>query len=152
MEENKLSVESVAIKYGLYTTGGLIAYFLIMKLLGLVHVIELRGFNLFIIIGGILMGMRNFKAKTGGPIVYLQGIGLGLLISAVAVVIFAIFVFAYLQMDNSLMETIKQKESFGRFLNPYILAFVIALEGVASGFIATFVIMQYMKRSHLSNQ
>ena len=152
MENNKQSVEAVAIKYGLYTTGGLIGYFLIMKVLGLVHVVELRGFNLFIIVGGILLAMRHQRSKQDGPLVYLQGIGLGLLTCAVAVITFSIFIFAYLQMDTGLMKSIRETETFGQYLNPYILAFVIALEGIASGFIASFMIMQYMKRSHLSNQ
>jgi len=151
VEKVPYSIESISIRYGLYTTGVLIAYFLIMKLLGLVHVVELRAMNLVILVGGILLALRYFKKKNE-VIVYLQGIGLGLLTSAVAVVTFALFVFIYLQIDIDFLVLIKQKESFGEYLNPYILAFVVALEGTASGFIATFVIMQYLKRQHMTNK
>lgn len=151
MEATGSSVESMAVRYGLYTTAGLIAYFLLMKLLGLVLVVELRALNLFILLPGIILALRNFKRQQG-TIEYLQGIGLGLMTSAIAVVIFALFVFIYLQMDPTLMQAIVQTQPFGEFLNPYILAFVVALEGTASGFIATFVIMQYLKKSHLTNQ
>ena len=145
------SVEVMAIRYGLYTTAGLIAYFLLMKLFGLVHVVELRALNLFVLLAGLILALRAFKRQEG-TIEYLQGIGLGLMTSAIGVVAFSLFVFIYLQMDPVLMQAIVEKESFGEFLNPYILSFVVALEGTASGFIATFVIMQYLKRSHLSNQ
>jgi len=145
------SVEALAIRYGLYTTAGLIAYFLLMKLLGLVLVVELRALNLLFLLTGIILALRAFK-RQHGTVEYLQGIGLGLMTSAIGVVTFALFVFVYLQMDPVLMESIVEKESFGEYLNPYILAFVVALEGTASGFIATFVIMQYLKRSHMTNQ
>lgn len=151
IEATGSSIEALAIRYGLYTTAGLIIYFLLMKLFGLVHVVELRALNLFVLLSGIILALRTFKRQQG-TIDYLQGIGLGLMTSAIGVVAFALFVFIYLQIDSDLMKAIVQNESFGEYLNPYILAFVVALEGTASGFIATFVIMQYLKRSHLTNQ
>lgn len=151
LEATGSSVEALAIRYGLYTTAGLIAYFLLMKLFGLVHIVELRALNLFVLLPGIILALRALK-RQHGTVVYLQGIGLGIMTSAIGVVAFALFVFIYLQMDPVLMQAIVQNESFGEYLNPYILGFVVALEGTASGFIATFVIMQYLKRSHLTNQ
>lgn len=151
LEASSSSVEATAIRFGLYTTAGLIAYFLLMKLFGLVHVVELRVLNLFVLLAGIILALRTLKRQQG-TIEYLQGIGLGLMTAAIGVITFALFVFIYLQMDPDLMNAIKQNESFGEFLNPYILSFVVALEGTASGFIATFVIMQYLKKSHLTNQ
>ncbi len=150
-EATGTSVEGVAIRYGLYTTAGLIAYFLVMKLFGLVHVVELRAFNLFFLLAGIIMALRTFKRRKG-TIVYLEGIGLGLMTSAIGVVSFCLFIFIYLQLNPAFMQAIVQNESFGEYLNPYILSFVVALEGTASGFIATFAIMQYLKKSHLTNQ
>ena len=59
------SVEALAIRYGLYITAGLIAYFLLMKLLGLVLVVELRALNLLFLLTGIILALRAFKRQHG---------------------------------------------------------------------------------------
>lgn len=149
MEDHKYSLENVSIRYGLYVTVGLIAYFIIMKVVGLVHIVELRTLNFIILVTGIAMALKNYNQHQEGGMAYLKGIGVGLLTSAVAVIPFAIFIFVYLQIDVELLNAIRNREPFGQHLNPYILAFVIAFEGFFSGLILTFIVMQYMKRSHL---
>ncbi len=148
MENNKYTIQDIAIRYGLMTTVGLTAYFLICKLVGLVHILELRGLNAMFLVGGIYMAIRRYK-KYNDSATYLEGMGIGLLTSAVAVLPFALFIFIYLQLDQGFLNYIKEQDSFGQHLNPYILSFIIALEGFFSGMILTFIIMQYMKRSHL---
>jgi len=152
MKPSSSSLEGVGIRYGLFMTLGLIAYFLIMKLVGLVHVIELRTVNAVILVTFVWLGLKKFENQHDHEIEYLQGIGLGILTSAVGVILFSIFIFFYLQLDNDLMASIRDRETFGQYLNPYILAFVIALEGIASGFIATFIIMQYLKKSRSASK
>jgi len=47
------------------------------------------------------------------------------------------------------METLRQEEAFGQYLNPYIAAVAIFFEGMGSGLILSFIFMQYMKGSML---
>jgi len=148
MENNKYTFENISIRYGLMTTVWLIAYFLIMKLVGLVHILELRTLNFMFLVGGIYLAIRRHK-KNNDSTTYLQGIGIGLLTSAVAVLPFALFIFIYLQLDQGLLNYIIEQDQFGQHLNPYILSFIVAFEGFFSGMILTFIIMQYMKRSHV---
>ena len=148
MENNKYTFENISIRYGLMTTVWLIAYFLIMKLVGLVHILELRTLNFMFLVGGIYLAIRRHKENNDST-TYLQGIGIGLLTSAVAVLPFALFIFIYLQLDQGLLNYIIEQDQFGQHLNPYILSFIVAFEGFFSGMILTFIIMQYMKRSHV---
>ena len=47
--------------YGLKIAGCLIAFFLLMKLVGLVHHYELRFLNVIIQVGGIYLALKKFK-------------------------------------------------------------------------------------------
>ena len=143
-------LEFTALKYGLITAAGLIAYFLLMKLAGLVQIVELRMLNLFILIAGVGFAMREYKKRGEDEMDYLHGFGIGMLTSAVSVITFALFVFAYLNFfDPAFMETLRQEEAFGQYLNPYIAAVAIFFEGMGSGLILSFIFMQYMKGSML---
>jgi hypothetical protein len=144
------SAERVAFKYGIYTFIGLVAYFLLMKALGLHHNPELRVFNFFIMFAGIWWTLKWDREDTASSLSYVEKIGLGVLAVSVAVIPFAIFIFAYLKIDTEFMLNLKATESFGQYLNPYILSFLIAFEGIASGAIVSFGMMQYFKRSHMS--
>jgi len=93
MKPSSSSLEGVGIRYGLFMTLGLIAYFLIMKLVGLVHVIELRTVNAVILVTFVWLGLKKFENQHDHEIEYLQGIGLGILTSAVGVILFSIFIF-----------------------------------------------------------
>ena len=47
--------------YGLKIAAGLIAFFLLMKVVGLAHIYELRFLNVIIQIGGIYYALKKFK-------------------------------------------------------------------------------------------
>ncbi|HEX9651540.1 MAG TPA: DUF4199 domain-containing protein [Cyclobacteriaceae bacterium] len=149
MQDTKYSIESISVRFGLLTTVGLLAYFLIMKFVGLVHIVELRTLNFLVLVIGIYKALKAFQKNNEQPMGYLQGWGIGCLTSSVAVLPFALFIFIYLQLDPALMEYIRNRDEFGRFLNPYMLAFVIAFEGIVSGLVLTFILLQWMMKSHL---
>jgi hypothetical protein len=150
--ETPKNLQQTAIKYGLITTAGLIGYFLLMKLVGLHQIAELRMLNLIILIAGVWLAIRSYKRKTDDEMDYLQGFGIGMLTSAVSVIIFSVFIFIYLNfLDPAFMETLKQNEAFGQYLNPYMAAVAIFFEGMGSALILSFIIMQYMKGSMLGD-
>ena len=134
MLKDKSSIEYIAVKNGLIAFGGLVAYFFLMKGVGLVHIVELRSLNFLIMVG----------------LAYFNGLGLGIRTTVVSVVPFALFIFFYLKLDPAFMETIRANEMFGYHLNPYLLAFLIAFEGSLSGFFIAYTLMQYMKRKSVS--
>jgi hypothetical protein len=129
--------------YGLKIAGGLIAFFLLMKLVGLVHHYELRFLNVFIQVGGIYFALKKFRQTHDEHLNYFRALITGVATGAISSVIFALFLFIYLKIDTGLMTGIIENEPMGRYLNPYITAFMVALEGLFSGLLFTFIIINY---------
>ena len=139
------TIEKTAEKYGLITAIGLIALFFLMKLIGVVHVIELRALNFFVLATGVIMALRYFSKTKPESFTYLKGLGLGVLTAIIASVSFGLFVFIYTNfIDPAFMQSIVENEPFGQYLNPYIVGVAVAVEGIASGLILAFIIMNYM--------
>lgn len=147
--ENSISIEKVAIRYGLFIFLGLVTYFMVMKWVGLFEIHELRGLNFFILLAGIIYSIRYYKKKCNTDFVYFQGLSLGILTTLLAVIPFGIFIFFYLQLDVNFMQNLIANEPFGRYFNPFILSFLVAFEGIISGGFMSFVLMQYMQKSHM---
>lgn len=142
-------IENTALKYGGLMALALVGFFLLMKAFGLEHNLELRAINLFILFSFVLISIDRYEKTNPENFVYLKGMGLGLLTSAVGVLIFATLVILYITVINpSFMGVIQENEPFGDFLNPLLVGCTIVIEGMASGFLATYAIMQYYKRSH----
>lgn len=130
--------------YGLRIAAGLIAYFMLMKVLGLGHHVELRLLNLFIQVAGIYYALKKFKTTHHDHLNYFRGLVTGVATAAIGSVVFAFFMFLYMQLDQNMMQSIIDNEPMGRYLNAYMAAFIVALEGVFSGLLVTFVVMNYV--------
>jgi hypothetical protein len=136
--------------YGLLIAAGLIAYFLVMKVAGFSHHVELRLLNLFILIGGVYFALKKFKSMHEEHLNYFRALITGVATSAIASIVFAAFLFLYLQIDTELMQSVVTNEPMGRYLNPYIVAFVVALEGVFSGLLVTFILINYVETDEVN--
>ena len=75
---------------------------------------------------------------------YFRGLITGVSTAAVGSLVFALFLFVYMKLDTAMMQSIIENEPMGRYLNPYMGAFIVALEGVFSGFFVTFLLMNYV--------
>ena len=145
-------LEKVAIKYGILMAAALAGFFFLMKALGLVQNLELRGLNIIILFSFVLMAVKEYRKLQNYELSYFKGLGVGILTSVSGAVIFGLFVFIYVMWLNpSFMDYIINNEPFGEYLNPYLVSFTIIFEGTASGFLATYAIMQFYKVSHLKN-
>jgi hypothetical protein len=130
--------------YGLRIGVGLIVYFLIMHLTGLSHHVELRLLNLLILVSGVYFALKKFKKTHDAHLNYFRALITGVATGAIGSLIFAVFLFAYMKLDTGLMESIVKNEPMGRYLNPYIAAFIVALEGLFSGLLVTFILINYV--------
>ena len=139
MKTKSPSIERIGLTAGIFTTLGLIAYFMFMKAIGLSQILELRFFNAIILATGIYFGIKNYKSKLTAKEFYLKGIAEGMFISAVSVSLFAIFMGIYLAyFDVALLEHIRSNMYFGNRIDPLTVVFTLFLEGMASGAIITF--------------
>ncbi len=137
--------------YGLKIAGGLIAFFLLMKVAGLAHIYELRFLNVFIQVGGIFLALKKFRETHDQHMNYFRALVTGVATGAVSSVIFALFLFIYLSVDPGFMQDIITNEPMGRYLNPYITAFMVALEGLFSGLLFTFIIINYVNTDDVND-
>ena len=130
--------------YGLRIAAGLILYFILMKIFGLAHHAELRLLNLLILIAGVYFALKKFKNTHEDHLNYFRALITGVATAAVGSLTFALFLFIYMKLDSNMMESIREGEPMGRYLNAYMAAFIVALEGVFSGLLVTFVLINYV--------
>jgi hypothetical protein len=130
--------------YGVRIAIGLILYFVVMHFVGLSHRVELRLLNLIILVSGVYFALKKFKETHGGHLNYFRALATGVSTAAIGSTIFAVFLFAYMKLDTSLMESIVKNEPMGQHLNPYIASFIVSLEGLFSGLLVTFILINYV--------
>ncbi len=140
--------------YGLLIAAGLITFFLVMKFTGLVHVVELRVLNLFIMAAGIYQVMKRFsQTDLNQQFNYIKAFFLGVSTSIFASVLFAHFLFIYVSfIDRALMQSIIEQEPMGRYLNPYVASFIVAVEGVLSGILVTFILINSRSANEIEDE
>lgn len=131
--------------YGTIIALALIVYFFLMYAFGLVHVIELRLLNLFIMLGGIYAALKQYKRTHAGHLNYFRGLTTGVATATIGASTFAAFLLIYLKIDQNLMASIIENEPMGRYLNEYIAAAVVTLEGVFSGSTVTYLLLNYVE-------
>lgn len=130
--------------YGLRIGLGLIAYFVIMHLVGLSHQVELRLLNLLILVAGVYLALKKFRETHEERLNYFRALITGVATAATGAIVFAIFLFAYMNIDQSLMESIRQNEPMGRYLDPYIVTCIVVIEGLFSGLLVTFILINFV--------
>lgn len=138
-----------SITYGIIIFVALVAYFFLMKMLGLIRHQELRAFNGVIILVGVILAIAKSKHINNDRISYFNGIGCGMLTSLFGVAPFAIFVVFYLLIDVPFLQDIQEKSAFGELINPFTGGFINFIEGMAAGLISSFIVMPYFKTSTL---
>lgn len=143
---SKIQPQKIGIGAGFLTAGVMTLYFIFMKYLNLVEILELRALNFFILLGGILMALNRYRRTNDNYVPYLQGFGLGLLTTGAALVPFSAFIGIYLSLHPVFMDYIKQHVMMGSYMNPPSAALGIFIEGCVSGLIISFACMQYYKK------
>ena len=136
--------------YGLRIGIGLSVYFVVMHMVGLSHHVELRLLNLLILVTGVYLALKRFKETHGSHLNYFRALVTGVATAAIGSLFFGVFLFGYMTLDDSLMEYIIKNEPMGRYLNPYISAFIVVLEGLFSGLLVTFILINYVQTDEVN--
>lgn len=110
METNtqlRLSTSAVAVRYGLLTGIVSIIYTFLILATGQVGNSALGFLGLLILIGGIVLAQRTFRAANGGFMSYSEGLGIGMLVSLVSGLLSSVFSYAYREfIDPSVTQQI----------------------------------------------
>ncbi|MCD2258418.1 DUF4199 family protein [Psychroserpens luteolus] len=143
----------VALRYGIFVTISLIAYFLILKLFNLHENPWLRLFNGVVMSLGIYYAIKHYKLISKDEFSYINGAKTGLVTGFVATVIFTVFMAIYMfHLDLPFTEKL-----LGDWFNDYevganILLFIIFIEGLASTVVLSLGFMQLFKKSYNISQ
>ena len=146
-EVSVVSTQHLALKAGLITSLCLVAYFMLMIYLNLIQILELRALNFLILGTSLFLSFRYYQAKTKKKMAYLQGLLFGLSVTAFSVTPFAVFTGVYFGWIDPLL-LIKLKDNapvLGAYISPVKIACATAFEGMASGMVISFGLMQYFK-------
>ena len=136
--------------FGLKIGAGLVLYFVVMNLAGLAYIVELRLLNVVIQAVGVYFALKKFRETHHEHMNYFRALVTGVGAGAIGSIILGIFVFAYMKLDPSFLQSIIEHEANGNFLtmghylNPYMSGFIVAFEGVFSGLLVTFVLINYV--------
>lgn len=131
---------------GLITAMAFVAYFVIMHTFNLTQHIELRVLNFFILLGGVAYAIDRTRVDEDIDFNYFNGFKAGITTSVVAVLSFTFIAFVYLKFINpEMMIAIKDTQALGKYMSVFSICAVMTIEGVASGFLATYMVMQYQK-------
>lgn len=144
---------SVALRYGIFVTIALIAYFLILRLFGLHENPWLRVFNGVFMAAGIFYAIKYYKLLTGDKFTYVDGFKTGLVTGFIGTILFTGFMAVYMfHLDPEFTQKL-----LGEWFKNYgtgagILVFIILVEGLVSTVILTLTFMQVFKKSNNLSQ
>ncbi|TPE39584.1 DUF4199 domain-containing protein [Pontibacter mangrovi] len=111
MTEKQPSVGSVALKYGfIFALIGVI-FSLILMVAGLAENRWISSVGYLILIAGIVVAMKNYKAENNGFMSYGQGLGIGSIVSAVFGFLSGLFTWLYVEfVDTEYMARVMEKQ------------------------------------------
>lgn len=144
---DKLS-RTIPTKNGLFMFGGLTAFFLIMRLVGLAEIYWLRAFNFVIVLIFLRNAIVSYKNESNTTYYddFTDMFRIGVRTSFIGIGLFAVFLALYLdQIDKPFMASLAVKESFGGQITAVSAAFIVFVEGMVSALAGSFVLIQLFK-------
>ncbi|WP_445381051.1 DUF4199 domain-containing protein [Robiginitalea sp. IMCC44478] len=140
---------ALPIRFGLATSGSLIAYFLVLSLFGLHTNVFYSLFNGVITGFGIYEAIKYYKLKLGKDFNYGKGFSAGITVGFVATLIFtAFFAFYSTEINTDFLPNLSTTffKDFKNFEG--IVFFTVAIMGFASSLVLTLSFMQLFKSSY----
>ncbi|WP_247233657.1 DUF4199 domain-containing protein [Telluribacter sp. SYSU D00476] len=166
MQEN-VSSARVALKYGVITAVAVIVYSTVINVSGLAQNRALASLSFFILIGGIVWAMKDYREQSGGFMTYGEGLSTGSLVAAIVGVLAATFTMFYMEfidttiMQQSLDRAREEMEGRGlddaqidqamaisqKFMSPGIMFFTGVITYLIIGFIISLVVAAVMRKT-----
>jgi len=131
--------------YGTFIFLGLTAYFFICYLLGIIHVIELRLFNFLIMCAGVYYAMKQYRRTHEGHLNYFRALSVGVASSFIGTSTFVLFLFILFSINQDIYQEVIKNAPMGQNLNRFIATSAVWFEGMFSGFMATFILINLVE-------
>jgi len=146
-----MGINQIIIKNALKIVLGIILYFFAMKLLGLESISELRFLNFIFVVWGINNAIKWNIIKNKDTF-YISNLFIGVSTSILAVGMLIISLITYVSLiDPSFINVLGNSSLWGSILSLPLIVFAIAIEGIASSVICSFILMQYWKNYKVEN-
>jgi hypothetical protein len=140
-----MTSSKIIINNALLIFGGILGFFLLMKILGLENVSELRFLNFGFVLWGINRAIKT-NMDTNKESLYLNNFSVGIGTSVLAVGLSIIGLIIYVDFINpGFMAVLENSAFWGQNLSLGLVVFALAIEGIASSVICSFILMQYYK-------
>ncbi len=131
--------------YGFIIGLALIVYFLFMRMFNLETFVELRFLNLAIVLGGMYWMYYNLFKKQPGVHTYFEGIASGVQAVLIATLTLVVFLQAFMYFNPDFIQSINDRGLWGQDMTVITMGFVIGFEGFFSGFLLSYLMMQFFK-------
>ncbi|WP_103069319.1 DUF4199 domain-containing protein [Aquimarina sediminis] len=139
---------TVPVRYGVLIAIGLIAYFLILSLIGMQTKPVFSIGNGVIVAFGLYMALKNYKIEKGKNFDYQKGFTAGLFTGFNATILFTIFFAIYVtNINTDFLPEMLANWSSHYHVGVGIVVFVAAIMGFATTFVLTLSFMQLFKES-----
>jgi hypothetical protein len=133
--------------YGTYIFIGLVAYFFICYLLGVIHVLELRLFNFIIMCAGVYYAMKQYQ-KTHKDF---RALTIGVSSAFIGTSTFVLFLFILFTLNQNIYQEVVKNAPMGAHMNVYIATSAVWFEGMFSGFMATFILINFLETDSVNS-
>lgn len=164
--QDQVSTTRVALKFGVLTAVAVIVYSTLINLTGMTQNRALTSLAFVILIVGIVLAMKEFRAQNNTFMSYGQGLGIGSLVSAIVGLIGSMFSMFYMEfIDNTIIKQSMDKaredmEARGmddaqieqamsmteKFMTPGVMFAMGVLSYVIIGFILSLIIAAIMRK------
>lgn len=140
-----MTPRKIIIRYAILTTLMIGGFFLLSKLFGLQENPYLRFLNLFFVLIGIRQAIK-VNIEHNKETNYLSNLGLGLQTSALSVILSIIGVMVYVEyIDSEFLKVMNNSFLIAGDLSLAKIFITLLIEGMASSFIGSFMVMQFYK-------
>lgn len=134
-------------RYGIWIAVILIAYFLLLKLVGLHQYPVLSSVNGLIFGFGIYLAMKSYASRKD-KFKYEKGFQVGLFSGGIASIIFTVFMAIYMyQIDAEFSDAIMERWNVEYDMGTLMLLITILIMGFATTLVLTLSFMQLLKKS-----
>lgn len=142
-----VSFQNLGIKYGILVGVAHIAFFLLMRLLNLIHNVGLSFLSGVFIVIGIVLAISKYKKLRGGVVRYFEGLAIGTITAGVSSLMIGLFLVLFVTViDSTYLDALSASGLFPEGLSVLSMFLVTLVEGTIPGFIVAFIAMQWFKR------
>lgn len=144
---------NIATKYGLILFGSLALFFGIMWAIGQAGNTWLRMFNGLIHLAVLYFAISAYRKKYPQSVGnYLSGVGLGMYLSVIGSLLFALLIGVVVALDTDLATAINNEIPYAFNVLPLSAGLFVMMEGIVAGLIGSYIVVRIVNAKILKKK